>query len=167
MVKRFFQVIVVFFAIYSFVFVPLGKKTALEHLRAIFGTPAARDAAEEVKGGVTRLVRRLQSEARQSTEKTDRRLSERDAEQHDAVQTDDGDEPQADETPREARATRDESEPQNASAPQNGKGPRDERAQRHEPGAPDGEARAEEAATPRRTPRLRALSAEAPAPAQR
>ena len=61
MVKRFFQVVVVFFAIYSFVFVPLGKKTALEHLRAIFGTPAAREAAEEVKGGVTRLVRRLQS----------------------------------------------------------------------------------------------------------
>jgi hypothetical protein len=59
------------------VFVPLGKKTALEHIRAIFGTPAAQEAASEVKGGVTRLVRRLQSEARDSTEDADRLIEER------------------------------------------------------------------------------------------
>jgi hypothetical protein len=78
MAKRILKGVIVFFAIYSFVFVPLGKKTALEHLRAIFGTPQAREAASEVKGGVTRLVRRLQSEARRSTEATDRSLQERD-----------------------------------------------------------------------------------------
>ena len=153
MVKRFFQVVVVFFAIYSFVFVPLGKKTALEHVRAIFGTPAAREAAEEVKGGVTRLVRRLQSEARQSTEKTDRRLSEHDAEQRDVAQTERENEPRAEMAPREARVERDE------------KRPRDERAQREESAARDDAARAEEAAAPR-TPKLRALSAGAPAPVQ-
>ena len=115
MVKRFFQVVVVFFAIYSFVFVPLGKKTALEHLRAIFGTPAAREAAEEVKGGVTRLVRRLQSEARQSTEKTDRRLSERDAEQRDGARAAEDDELQTEPAPGEARAEREDKQPRQAS----------------------------------------------------
>lgn len=77
MAKRIFQGLVLFFAFYAFVFVPLGKKTALEHIRAIFGTPAAQEAASEVKGGVTRLVRRLQSEARESTEETDRLIEER------------------------------------------------------------------------------------------
>jgi hypothetical protein len=166
MVKRFFQVVVVFFAIYSFVFVPLGKKTALEHLRAIFGTPAAREAAEEVKGGVTRLVRRLQSEARQSTEKTDRRLSEVDAEQRDMPQALEDDEPQAETPAREGRAERDPS--RNASAQRDEKTLRGERAQVVTPELPrEGEPRAEEAATPRRSPKLRALSAEAPAPVQR
>jgi hypothetical protein len=77
MVKRLFQGVVLFFAVYAFVFVPLGRKTALEHIRAIVGTPAAQDAADEVKGGVTRLVRRLKDEARESTEETDRWLDER------------------------------------------------------------------------------------------
>lgn len=157
MVKRFFQVVVVFFAIYSFVFVPLGKKTALEHVRAIFGTPAAREAADEVKGGVTRLVRRLQSEARQSTEKTDRRLSEHDAQERDVAQMDDDDELRAETAPREARAAR---EPRNANALRDEKGSGAESARGDVP-------RAEEAATPRPTPQLRALSAEAPAPVQR
>ena len=79
MAKRILQGVIVFFAIYAFVFVPLGKKSAFEHVRAIIGTPAAHEAASEVKGGVTRLVRRLQSEARQSTEDTDRMLDEEDA----------------------------------------------------------------------------------------
>ncbi len=79
MAKRILQGVIVFFAIYAFVFVPLGKKSAFEHVRAIFGTPAAHEAAAEVKGGVTRLVRRLQSEARQSTEDTDRMLDEENA----------------------------------------------------------------------------------------
>ena len=74
MAKRLFQGIVLFFALYAFVFMPLGKKSALEHIRAIFGTPAAQQAASEVKGGVTRLVRRLESEARKSTEDGVRRL---------------------------------------------------------------------------------------------
>ena len=69
MAKRIFQGVVLFFALYAFVFLPLGKKSALEHIRAILGTPAAQQAASEVKGGVTRLVRKLESEARKSTEK--------------------------------------------------------------------------------------------------
>ena len=153
MVKRFFQVVVVFFAIYSFVFVPLGKKTALEHLRAIFGTPAAREAAEEVKGGVTRLVRRLESEARQSTEKTDRRLRERDAEQSETAEQ------------RETADPSDAARAREPGEPREEKTPRGEKVPKGEPGAHDG-ARAEEAATPRPTPKLRALSAEAPAPVQ-
>lgn len=85
MAKRIFQGIVLFFAIYAFVFVPLGKKTALEHVQAIVGTPAAQDAASEVKGGVTRLVRRLQSDARDKTEATDRDLDDEAAEPEAAV----------------------------------------------------------------------------------
>jgi hypothetical protein len=76
MAKRIFQAVVFFFALYAFVFVPLGKKTALEHVRAILGSPQAQDAAEEVKGGVTRLVRRLESEARKSTDRADRVIEE-------------------------------------------------------------------------------------------
>lgn len=75
MAKRIFQALVLFFAIYAFAFVPLGKKTALDHVRAILGTPAAQDAATEVKGGVERLVRRLKSDARESTEKADQVLA--------------------------------------------------------------------------------------------
>jgi hypothetical protein len=71
MAKRVFQALVLFFAIYAFAFVPLGKKSALDHVRAILGTPAAQDAATEVKDGVGRLVRRLKSDARESTEKAD------------------------------------------------------------------------------------------------
>jgi hypothetical protein len=76
MAKRILQGVILFFAVYAFAFVPLGKKTALQHVRAIFGSPEAHEAASEVKGGVTRLVRRLQSEARESTEETDRLLEE-------------------------------------------------------------------------------------------
>ena len=74
MAKRIFQGLILFFALYAFVFMPLGKKSALEHIRAILGTPAALEAASEVKGGVSRLVKRLESEARKSTEDRDRRL---------------------------------------------------------------------------------------------
>jgi hypothetical protein len=75
MAKRIFQALVLFFAIYAFAFVPLGKKSALDHVRAILGTPAAQDAATEVKDGVGRLVRRLKSDARESTEKADEMLA--------------------------------------------------------------------------------------------
>ena len=82
MAKRIFQGLVLLFALYAFVFMPLGKKSALEHIRAILGTTAAKEAASEVKGGVTRLVKRLESEARKSTEDGDRRL--------DPIEHDDG-----------------------------------------------------------------------------
>ena len=92
MAKRIFQALVFFFALYAFVFVPLGKKTALEHIRAILGTPQAQDAAEEVKGGVTRLVRRLETEARKSTERADRVIEEH--REREAREPGDGEEPQ-------------------------------------------------------------------------
>jgi hypothetical protein len=79
MVKRVFQVVVLFFAIYAFVFVPLGRKTALEHLRAIAGTSAAREAATELKGGVTRLAHELREQAQRSTEATDEQIAGTDA----------------------------------------------------------------------------------------
>lgn len=104
MAKRIFQGLILFFALYAFVFMPLGKKSALEHIRAILGTPAALEAASEVKGGVSRLVKRLESEARKSTEDSDRRLEslEDDGRGGDGR---DGDELQGDER-REAEAPR-------------------------------------------------------------
>jgi hypothetical protein len=74
MAKRLFQLLVLFFAVYAFAFVPLGELTALEHVRAICGTPAAHQAASEVKGGVERLVRRLRDQAQRSTERSDEPL---------------------------------------------------------------------------------------------
>ncbi len=74
MAKRVFQGVVLFFAIYAFVFVPLGKRTGLEHVRAIAGTSAAQQAGTELKGGVERLVQRLRDQAQQSTESSDRAL---------------------------------------------------------------------------------------------
>jgi hypothetical protein len=79
MVKRVFQMVVLFFAIYAFVFVPLGRKTALEHLRAIAGTSAAKEAASELKGGVTRLAHELREQAQRSTEATDEQIAGTDA----------------------------------------------------------------------------------------
>jgi hypothetical protein len=67
-VKRVFQMVVLFFAIYAFVFVPLGRKTALEHIRAIAETPAAHQAASELQGGVKRLVHELRDQAQREAE---------------------------------------------------------------------------------------------------
>ena len=75
MVKRVFQTVVLFFAIYAFVFVPLGRKTALEHIRAIAETPAAHQAASELQGGVKRLVHELRDQAQRSTEATDEQIA--------------------------------------------------------------------------------------------
>ena len=75
MFKRLFQAVVFFFAVYAFVFVPLGHKTALEHLRAIAGTPAAKSAASELSGGVKRLVHELRNQARRATEAADEQIA--------------------------------------------------------------------------------------------
>jgi hypothetical protein len=75
MFKRLFHAMVLFFAVYAFVFVPLGQKTALEHLRAIAGTPAAKDAATELSGGVKRLAHSLRDEARRATEAVDEQIA--------------------------------------------------------------------------------------------
>lgn len=75
MFKRLFQAVVFFFAVYAFVFVPLGQKTALEHLRAIAGTPAAKNAASELSGGVKRLAHELRNQARRATEAADEQIA--------------------------------------------------------------------------------------------
>lgn len=59
MVKRLFQGIVLFFALYAFAFMPLGKRTALEHVQAVIGSREAKQAATELQGGATRLVQKL------------------------------------------------------------------------------------------------------------
>lgn len=74
MAKRAFQAVVLFFAICGFLFVPLGKHTAIEHLQAIAGTPAVQQAASEVKSGVVRVVERLRSGAKESEGDVDRSL---------------------------------------------------------------------------------------------
>lgn len=75
MFKRIFQAMVLFFAVYAFVFVPLGQKTALEHVRAIAGTPAAKNAASELGGGVKRLAHELRDQARRATEAVDEQMA--------------------------------------------------------------------------------------------
>ena len=52
------DLVVLFLACYAFAFVPLGKRTGLEHLRAILDTRAARDAGREALEAADRLKRR-------------------------------------------------------------------------------------------------------------
>jgi hypothetical protein len=55
--------VVLLFALYAFVFVPLGERTAFEHLKAVLGTPAARDAGRELVQAGERLKDRVLNEA--------------------------------------------------------------------------------------------------------
>jgi hypothetical protein len=57
--KRPIELVVLFFALYAFVFVPLGKRTGFEHAKAILGTPAAKDAGSEILDAADRLRQRL------------------------------------------------------------------------------------------------------------
>jgi hypothetical protein len=62
-VRRIFKTLVFFFAAYAFVFMPLGQKTALEHILAIVRTPQAQRAGSELKTGAERLVKKLKEKA--------------------------------------------------------------------------------------------------------
>jgi hypothetical protein len=53
--RRIAEGVVALFALLGFAFVPLGKKTALEHTRDIFTTPAALAAFHELVGAADRL----------------------------------------------------------------------------------------------------------------
>ena len=53
--RRIAESIVALFALLGFAFVPLGKKTALEHALDIFTTPAAQNAWLELAGATLRL----------------------------------------------------------------------------------------------------------------
>lgn len=57
--RRIAEGIVALFALLGFAFVPLGKKTALEHTRDIFTTPAALNAFQEIGAAVARLREKL------------------------------------------------------------------------------------------------------------
>jgi hypothetical protein len=51
--------IVVAFAAYAFMFVPLGKHTAFEHTRNILGTREAEEAGEELKQAGGKVLKEL------------------------------------------------------------------------------------------------------------
>lgn len=53
--RRIAEGIIALFALLGFAFVPLGKKTALEHARDILSTPAAVNAFHEIGAAVGRL----------------------------------------------------------------------------------------------------------------
>jgi hypothetical protein len=53
--RRLAESVVALFAVLGFAFVPLGRKTALEHSRDILTTPAALSAFREAGGAVLRL----------------------------------------------------------------------------------------------------------------
>ena len=58
------KIIVLLFAAYTFFFVPIGRMTAFEHMRAVLATPQAQEAVEsfgaageELRGKVTEVLR--------------------------------------------------------------------------------------------------------------
>ena len=57
--RRLAESVVALFAVLGFAFVPLGRKTALEHSRDILTTPAAVNAFRELGGAILRLRGRL------------------------------------------------------------------------------------------------------------
>ena len=57
--RRAIDLAVLFLALYALAVVPLGRRTGLEHLRAILRTRAAQDAGKDVARAATRLTQRL------------------------------------------------------------------------------------------------------------
>lgn len=57
--RRAIEAVVLLFALLGFAFVPLGRHTALEHVRAILATGAAADTGRELVEGAKRLKRAL------------------------------------------------------------------------------------------------------------
>jgi hypothetical protein len=53
------------FALLGFCYVPLGQRTALEHAKAVFSTPAAKRAGGELVEAFTRVRSKLTGEAAQ------------------------------------------------------------------------------------------------------
>lgn len=46
--RRALDALLVLFAVLGFCYVPLGKKTGLQHVKALFGTAPAREAGQEL-----------------------------------------------------------------------------------------------------------------------
>jgi hypothetical protein len=57
--RRVAEALVALFALLGFALVPLGRKTALEHTRDIFSTPAAMNAFRELGSAALRLREKL------------------------------------------------------------------------------------------------------------
>jgi hypothetical protein len=57
--RRVVEALVALFALLGFALVPLGRKTALEHTRDIFSTPAAMTAFRELGSAALRLREKL------------------------------------------------------------------------------------------------------------
>jgi hypothetical protein len=57
--RRVTEAVVALFALLGFALVPLGQKTALEHARDIFSTPAALNAFRELGSAAVRLREKL------------------------------------------------------------------------------------------------------------
>jgi hypothetical protein len=57
--RRALELCVAFFALYAFIFVPLGDLTGFEHLQAILGTKEAERAAQELKVAGSRMLTEL------------------------------------------------------------------------------------------------------------
>lgn len=64
--RKVIDIAVLFLAAYAFAFVPLGKRTGLQHLTAILHTEAARSAGRDVLGAADRLRKRLMGEDTQT-----------------------------------------------------------------------------------------------------
>lgn len=60
--RRFVDVTVLLFAAYAFAFVPLGRRTALEHARAILASPEAEDAGDELRQAGGRLIHQFRGD---------------------------------------------------------------------------------------------------------
>jgi ABC-type transport system involved in cytochrome bd biosynthesis fused ATPase/permease subunit len=56
LIKRLFNGLVLFLALLMFFLVPIGKKTAAQHLIAIFSTKPAKEAAEALSGAARKLT---------------------------------------------------------------------------------------------------------------
>ena len=65
--RRAIDLVVVLFALLGFAFVPLGHRTGLEHVVAIFSTGEASDAGHELVEATERLKRRLLGAIRSDT----------------------------------------------------------------------------------------------------
>lgn len=58
LVVRVFEAVVLAFACYAFVVLPLGRRTAWGHVKAIFQTAPAKEAANEVPKALRRTLDR-------------------------------------------------------------------------------------------------------------
>lgn len=64
--RKVIDVAVLFLAVYAFAFVPLGKRTGLQHLTAILHTDAARSAGRDVLSAADKLKKRLLGEEKEA-----------------------------------------------------------------------------------------------------